>query len=124
MTRNKFVAFIVLGFTFIEMASASNDEDLKEKKYKYFLHCQLTAADLMKDQGEFKGKSNTEQMSMINLACKFINEEMEKGKKWGLVKNPKFDGCSDAVRLLLPKGTSENVEKVNRAKYCAQYLNL
>lgn len=113
----------ILLFTLL-LGGFAQANSLSDKKSDYFLYCQLTAADLLKDQGEFKGKSNAAQMASINLSCKFIYDEIEKGKKWNLVKDPKFDGCSDAVRVLIPKGSTEQFEKSQRAKYCAQYLNL
>ena len=115
---------IVISTLAIFFAWTVHANELSDKKADYFLYCQLTAADLMKDQGDFKGKSNTSQMASINLACKYIYDEIEKGKKWNLVKDPKFDGCSDAVRNLIPKGSTEQFERTQRAKYCAQYWNL
>lgn len=94
--------------------------DLDSKKSEYKDSCQKSALTFLTDSGEFNDNKKTIMAAI--MTCKEIMTDLDTRQKWDLVKNPKFDGCSDAIRLLLPKGTSEKAEKEQRAKYCAKYL--
>lgn len=109
---------IVTSLIFLFTHAANADLDSKKSEYKD--SCQKSALTFLTDSGEF-GDNRKTIMAAI-MTCKEVMTDLDAQKKWDLVKNPKFDGCSDAIRVLLPKGTSEKSEKVQRAKYCSQFL--
>lgn len=106
--------FLILFFGLIANA------DLNSKKTEYKDSCQKSALTFLTDSGEFNDNKKTIMAAI--MTCKEIMTDLDTQQKWDLVKNPKYDGCSDAIRLLLPKGTKEKAEKVQRAKYCSKYL--
>lgn len=116
----KMVATIL--WILISSAFIARADSLDKKKDEYKTTCQQTAVRFLTDSKEYT--DNNKMIFAAIMTCKEIMADLDSGKKWNLVKDAKFDGCSDAVRLLLPKGTTENAERVHRAKYCAQHLNL
>lgn len=116
MTITKYAFLILL----ISLTAGANS--LNENKAEYKTSCQRTALTFLTDSKEFSDNKKTILAAI--MTCKEIISDLDSGKKWDLVKNPKFDGCSDAIRLLIPKGSTEALEKSQRAKYCAQHLNL
>lgn len=112
--KNTISAILILLFAI----TASADLDSKKSEYKD--SCQKAALTYLTDTSEFDDNRKTVMAAIVS--CKEIMTDLDSRKKWDLVKTPTFDGCSDAIRLLIPKGSTEKFEKSQRAKYCAKFL--